>query len=133
MPYLRVRIASENQEVGIQKMAQKLTELAVNDLGKVADVAVVDIQYVNPKNWFVGGKSSAELGETGFFLEIKITEATNLREQKAQFVKNVFGEFTNWFGTLSKASYVVVQDIDSDSWGYGGKTQEYRYISKAND
>jgi 4-oxalocrotonate tautomerase len=31
-------------------------------------------------------------------------------------------------GTLNPASYVVIQDVRGDSWGYEGLTQEYRYI-----
>ncbi len=31
-------------------------------------------------------------------------------------------------GRLNPASYIVVQDVRADAWGYAGETQEYRYI-----
>lgn len=32
-------------------------------------------------------------------------------------------------GPLATTSYIVIQDVASDSWGFGGKTQEWRYIT----
>ncbi|WP_076637191.1 tautomerase family protein [Lactiplantibacillus plantarum] len=132
MPYLRVRIATLDNKVPASEIAQKLTSLTVSDLNKVTDVDAVDLQYVDPQTWFIGGKSLTELNETSFFIEIKITESTNSRDQKARYIKDVFNAMSKWFENISTASYVVLQDVAADSWGYGGKTQEYRYISQDN-
>ncbi len=128
MPYLRVRIASSNKEITDSTIAKELTNLAVTKLGKVAKAAAVDIHHSDPAQWFIGGESLQNLDQTSFFVEIKITESTNIRDQKAAFVKAVFDQMSAWFKNISKTSYVVIQDVASDSWGFGGKTQEYRYM-----
>ncbi|MFT8324019.1 tautomerase family protein [Oenococcus sicerae] len=128
MPYLRVRIASSNKEITDSTIGKELTNLAVTKLGKAAKAAAVDIYHSAPAQWFIGGESLQSLDQTSFFVEIKITESTNTRDQKAAFVKAVFNQMSAWFQNISKTSYVVVQDVASDSWGFGGKTQEYRYM-----
>lgn len=133
MPYLRVRIAGPQKKVTSSQVATMLTNLAVNKLGKSAGVAAVDVHFSDPKDWFIGDKTIAGQNETAFFVEIKITTGTNSRGDKAAFVKAVFDGMSQLFTNVAKTSYVVLQDVASDSWGYGGKTQEYRYISGNSD
>lgn len=128
MPYLRVRIVGSNKEITDSTIAKQLTNISVTKLGKASKDAAVDIHHSDPAQWFISGKSLQSLDQTSFFVEIKITESTNTRDQKAAFVKAVFDQMSIWFKNISKTSYVVVQDIASDSWGFGGKTQEYRYM-----
>lgn len=129
MPYLRVRIASPKTTVTSQQVAAMLTQLAVEKLGKAGAIAAVDVHFTDPNDWFIGAKSVAETNETSFFVEIKITESTNSRDDKAAFIKSTFENMSQFFPNVSPTSYVVLQDVASDSWGYGGKTQEYRYIA----
>ncbi|KRK98717.1 4-oxalocrotonate tautomerase [Secundilactobacillus odoratitofui DSM 19909 = JCM 15043] len=133
MPYLRVRVATAQKDISTQQIAKGLTDLAVTKLGKAADVAAVDVKFTSPDDWFIGGQSLTETHQTGFFTEIKITEATNTRDEKATFVKAVFDFMAKLYGDLAKTSYVVLQDVASEAWGYGGLTQEYRYIQPNQD
>ena len=129
MPYLRVRIASPKTTVTAQKVAAMLTQLAVDKLGKASAVAAVDVHFTDPNEWFIGAKSVSETNATSFCVDIKITESTNSRDDKASFVKATFDQMSQLFPNVALTSYVVLQDVASDSWGYGGKTQEYRYIT----
>lgn len=130
MPYLRVRIATANHDdTTASKVAASLTSFAVTDLGKSASAAAVDVQFTDPASWFIGGKPLTATSSSGFVVEIKITEATNSRDDKAKFVRDVFQFMAGEFGDIAKTSYVILQDVASEAWGYGGKTQEYRYIT----
>jgi 4-oxalocrotonate tautomerase len=129
MPYLRVRIATPQQNITSQQVATMLTNLAVTTLGKNAGAAAVDVRFTDSKDWFIGGHALTESGESSFFVEIKITEATNSRDDKAAFVKATFEGMAKLFPKVATTSYVVLQDVTSESWGYGGKTQEYRYVT----
>ncbi len=57
-----------------------------------------------------------------------MTEGTNTKDEKAAYVEKVFAAMTAALGELHPASYVVVHDVGADSWGYGGRTQEFRYV-----
>lgn len=128
MPYIRVRIATNQTEHPTTKVAQMVTNLAVQALGKNAAAAVADVQFKDPSTWFVGGESMATTHQTGFYVEIKVTAGTNNRDQMADFVHQVYAQMQDIFGDVANTSYVVVHSVDSANWGYGGQTQEYRYV-----
>jgi 4-oxalocrotonate tautomerase len=127
MPYLRVSISENKSQNVSNQVAQLLTGLAVEVLGKQESAVSVDINYTKNENWFVGGKQ-VESDTATFFIEIKVTEGTNTRDEKAQFVQDAFTGMEKILGKIDPTSYIVLHDVNSDSWGYGGKTQEYRYI-----
>ena len=39
-----------------------------------------------------------------------------------------FSDLDAIFGPITPASYIVIHDVRADSWGFQGKTQEYRFI-----
>ncbi|HEY5733456.1 MAG TPA: hypothetical protein VIU36_01715 [Gammaproteobacteria bacterium] len=52
---------------------------------------------------------------------MKITQGTNTRQQKAEYIKAVFFDFESTMGGVTPASYIVVRDIRADSWGFQGE------------
>ncbi|MCI1983834.1 MAG: tautomerase family protein [Bifidobacteriaceae bacterium] len=131
MPYLRVRVASTPRRTTAGEIAHLLTRLAVDTLHKSENAVAIDLRFTDPENWFVGGKSLSERQESSFFIEIKLTDGTNSRDEKALFIRQAFKGMAMILGKISDTSYIVAHDVSSDSWGYGGKTQEYRYISES--
>lgn len=129
MPYLRVRIATPHHAPTAQQVATTLTDLAVSKLGKNASAAAVDVRFGDPADWFIGGQPLTVTGESSFFLEIKVTAGTNSRDDYADFIQATFAAMQNLLGKLAATSYIVVQNVNADAWGYGGQTQEYRYIA----
>lgn len=126
MPYLNVRLATPESATTAQAVATLLTDLAVNVLGKQADVAAVDIQFADPKRWFVGGQP---VTAQTFYLEVKLTAGTNTRDEKARFIAEAFAGLKHLLGQVTPTSYIVLQDVNADDWGFGGQTQGYRYIA----
>lgn len=129
MPYLRIRLATPQTTVTTQQVATMMTKLAVTTLKKNEAAVAVDVQFQEPENWFIGGQAVSERQETAFYAEIKITAGTNTRDQKAAFVHETFAGMQQLFGHVASTSYVVLHDVSSDAWGYGGLTQEHRYIT----
>lgn len=70
----------------------------------------------------------ARVGLATFYLDIKITEGTNTKNEKADYIAKVFAEFESLLGPLNPASYIVLHEVRADAWGYQGRTQEFRYI-----
>jgi 4-oxalocrotonate tautomerase len=44
-------------------------------------------------------------------------------------VAAAFEGFSRLLGDLHDESYIYVQDVRAEAYGYGGKTQELRYIT----
>lgn len=127
MPYLKMRVSAKNTEETTQKIVDILMKHTTNVLGKKADVTSVDIEYVSSKEWFVGGKNMDEQSGVTFYLDVKVTDGTNTKVQKSQYIKEVFTDMDALIGPIEPASYIVIDDVKSDSWGFQGLTQEFRF------
>lgn len=78
MPYLNCKLSVEESADIAEQVAKILLKNTSEILGKKAEVTAINIEFVSPKYWFVGNTSNKE----SFFLDIKITEDTNTKEQK---------------------------------------------------
>lgn len=128
MPYLNIRIAGDESSEIAERVVSILMQHTSELLGKKPEVTSIAVDFVKPKYWFVGGCTMESQNGATFYLDIKITEGTNTKSQKSAYVKIVFEEMEAILGQISAASYIVIHDIGADSWGFQGKTQEYRFI-----
>ena len=127
MPILNVKVSATRSAQMSKEIAGVLLELTTRILRKKPDVTAIAIDYVDPDDWIVGGRSLREQGKSSFYFDIKITDETNTKAEKAQYIAEVFAAFERLLGNLHEESYIYVQDVRAGSYGYGGKTQEYRY------
>lgn len=127
MPILTIKIAAPpSPEISV-KIATALTDLTVTILRKKRELTAVVIDYVAPAAWFIAGNTLAAQTLCSFSLDIKITEASNSKEEKAAFIAQVFSTMEGILGPLAPASYIILHDLQADSWGYQGLTQEFRH------
>ncbi|MBL8414013.1 MAG: tautomerase family protein [Propionivibrio sp.] len=128
MPILIVKLCTTPTPEISRCVAAALTDLTVEILKKKRELTAVAIEYVPAAEWFIAGKTLASQPHGTFHLDIKVTEGTNTKDEKAHFVSRVFAALEEIIGPLAPASYIVVHDVRGDSWGYQGQTQEYRYV-----
>ncbi|MEP7172613.1 MAG: 4-oxalocrotonate tautomerase [Aestuariivirga sp.] len=127
MPILNMKISADRSAEMTSKIASILMEHTARILHKDPLVTSILIEYVDSENWIVGTKSLMEEGKSSFYLDIKITDETNTKAEKAKYIREVFDALAALLGNLHNESYIYVQDVRATSYGYGGKTQEYRY------
>ena len=128
MPYLNVRISMNESSEIAEKIVAVLMSHTNTVLGKKPEVTSIDIEFVSPDKWFVGGTRVSEQNSVTFYLDIKITEGTNTKSEKAKYVQEVFKDIESIVGSITPASYIVIHDVRADSWGFQGRTQESRFI-----
>ena len=58
-----------------------------------------------------------------------VPDGTNTKDEKAAFVAAVFKRMGELLGPLHSVSYVHANEVRGDAYGYGGLTQEQRYIA----
>lgn len=126
MPFLDIRLSAPCLPEKVAKIAERMTGLTVEVLGKRRDVTVAVVHCVAPGHWTVGGESLNVSGSSSFFLEVNVTEGTNTPAQKAAFVAAAFAAAEAILGKLDAASYVIVREVAADAWGYQGRTQAAR-------
>ncbi|MBP2530542.1 hypothetical protein J3A73_002958 [Rhizobium sp. PvP099] len=54
------------------------------------------------------------------------TQETNTKSEKAATIQAAFAGFSALLGDLHEESYIYAQDVRAASYGYGGRTQEWR-------
>jgi 4-oxalocrotonate tautomerase len=127
MPILNVKVSAVRTPELSARITETLLELTSRVLGKKREITAVVIDYVDPRDWFVGGKSLAELKQSSFYFDVKVVDETNTKAEKARYVAEAFEAFAGLLGNLHHESYVYVQDVRATTYGFGGKTQEHRY------
>lgn len=127
MPILNVKIAAEKSSALTAQVAASLIELTSRILKKKPEVTAIAITYVSPDDWIIAGVPLSVHGKTSFYFDIKITDETNTKAEKLQYIREAFAEFERLLGNLHEESYIYIQDVRAASYGYGGLTQEYRY------
>lgn len=127
MPILNVKVSAERTPELSERITETLLELTTRILGKRRDLTAVVITYVDPRDWYVAGKSLADLRQSSFYFDVKVVDETNTKAEKARYVAEAFEAFQRLLGDLHPESYVYVQDVRATAYGYGGRTQEYRH------
>ena len=127
MPILNVKIAAPESPELSAAVASSLIELTSRVLRKKPEVTSVAISYLKPENWIIGGSSLAAQGRSSFYFDIKITDETNTKAEKEQYIREAYALFARLLGKVHEVSYIHIEDVRAGAYGYGGLTQEYRY------
>jgi 4-oxalocrotonate tautomerase len=127
MPILNVKVSAEKSPELTKQIAELLLDLTTRILKKKREVTAIAIDFVAHDSWVVGGHLLSEQKKNSFYFDIKITDETNTKDEKARYIKEAFAGFERILGNLHEESYIYVQDVRAASYGYGGYTQEYRY------
>jgi len=128
MPYIHVSVSRLPDRNLAQALAQGVTERTFKILRKRLELTAVSVSFVDPEHWFVGGQSLQALERTAFWLDIGVTAGTNSKDEKATYLAEIFAFMRETLGALHEISYVRVLDVPADAWGYGGVSQEERYV-----
>jgi 4-oxalocrotonate tautomerase len=128
MPYLNVKISMPESSEVADKIVGILMQHTSEILGKKSNVTSVEVDFIAPNKWFVGGVRVSDQQAVTFYLDIKVTDGTNTKAEKAKYVSSVFADFESILGSITLASYIVIHDVRADSWRFQGRTQEYRFI-----
>lgn len=126
MPFIDVVVSHEPNSELAHRLAAGVTERTVRILGRVFEHTAISVRFSPPSDWFVGGRSLAELGKASFWLDVKVTIGTTTKQQKAQYLAEISEFMRAELGELHEVSYLRVDEVAADAWGFGGISQEAR-------
>lgn len=130
MPLITVTYSSSRQAPSMKAdIAAAVTELTAGILHKDPKVTAIIVKSVDAADWFAGGKSLAEQGLASFWLDVHVSEGTNTKDEKAAYIAAMFKRMGELLGPLHNESYLHVDEVRGDAYGFGGLTQERRYIA----
>jgi 4-oxalocrotonate tautomerase len=130
MPLITMTYASSREKPALKSdIAAIVSELTAKILHKDPKVTAIIVKSVNAADWFAGGKSLAEQKLATYWLDIHISEGTNTKDEKAAYLAAVFARMGELLGPLHNETYLHVDEVKGDAYGFGGLTQERRYIA----
>jgi 4-oxalocrotonate tautomerase len=127
MPILNVQVSAKKSAALTKQISELLLDITTRILKKKREVTAITIDFIDHDCWVVGGHLLSEQGKNSFYFDIKITDETNTKDEKALYIQQAFAGFERILGNLHEESYIHVEDVKAASYGYGGLTQEYRY------
>lgn len=128
MPMITVQLAAEPEPGLTRRVVDAVAGLTASVLGKDPRVTAIAVEYLPPSRWFVAGRPVEALGRAAFFVVVRVTEGTNTKDEKARFVAEAWRALRAALGEVDEESYVHVDEVRGDAYGYGGKTQERRFV-----
>lgn len=87
------------------------------------------VTFVSDRLWFINGVSLADLKTKSFHLEIKISDSTNIKTDKANYIGAIHQLFASFLGQIHPVSYTAIHELKADAYGYEGLTIEYKLIT----
>lgn len=128
MPIINVKLSATPSPELVRQVSETVLELTTAILHKKREVTSIAMDFVPREHWVIAGRTLAEQGKSSFYLDIKVVSGTNTKDEKAAYLAAVFSAFQGILGDLHDESYVYVHDVAAEAYGYGGVSQEYRYI-----
>jgi 4-oxalocrotonate tautomerase len=130
MPLITVTFASNHKQLASKAaIAAEVNRLSATILNNDPKVTAIIVQRAEPEDWFAGGRSLADAGLASFWMDIHVTEGNKTKDEKAAFIAEIFTAMGKLLGPLHEESYIHVHDVRGDSYGFGGLTQDRRYIA----
>ena len=127
MPFVRMTVSGPTlSPKQVRLLHTEITQLMASVLGKRADLTSVLVEQPATADWAIGGTPM----KIAVHLEATITAGTNSPEQKARFIDKTMRLLTSVLGSeLNPATYIVVNEVPANAWGYDGRTQESRLLA----
>jgi 4-oxalocrotonate tautomerase len=124
MPLLQLNLTQARLESQQRDaLSRGLTQLMSEIMRKRKDLTVLSIHETTAVNWAVEGRALS-MNQWCASLHVFITEGTNTNEEISKFISSADGLINEVMRTPASAPvYIVVNQINSDCWGYDGKTQ----------
>lgn len=130
MPMITVQYAPLERKAGLtESIAKAVNALSADVLGKNPAITAVSVEERDPATWFIGNKPLTEHKLASFWLDIRVVDGTNTREEKTAFIAGTFAKMRELLGPLHNEAYVYVNEVRGDAYGYGGLTQNERYFA----
>lgn len=129
MPIINVAVTGAPDPALSRRIATEISAQTRTHLRKDPAVTAIAVTYVDPEHWFAGGRSLAEQAASTFWLDIKVVDGTNTKQELAAYLESVFRSMSAILGGAHEESYILVHEVPAAAYGFGGSTQEFRFVA----
>jgi len=127
MPYIHIQISGRADPELAARVADSASELTARILHKDPQLTAVVIDFVPATQWFIAGRPLAQEPKRSYHWTVSITDETNTKAEKSDYLAAVHRAMDELLGGAAEHSYTYVIDARAAAYGFGGKSQEWRY------
>ena len=127
MPYIHIQLSGAADNTLAEQVAATASELTARLLHKDPALTAVVIDFVPATQWFVAGQRLADSPRRSYHWTVSITDETNTKAEKAAYLAAVHQAMDELLHGAVEHSYTYVIDARAAAYGFGGRTQEWRY------
>jgi len=131
MPYIHIQVSGSADDALAERVAASASALTASLLHKDPALTAVVIDFVPAGQWFVAGKRLSAAPQRSYHWGVSITDETNTKAEKSAYIAAVHQAMDELLQGAAEHSYVHVLDARAAAYGYGGRTQEWRYQKAA--
>lgn len=129
MPKIHLTLSGNENPALAKELVIAVSQLTKDLLNKKPEVTVVTVSFIPDSLWFINSRSLEELLVSSFYLEIKISDSTNLKDHKSSFIAAIHQALSGKIPSIHPVSYTVIDEVKTDAYGYEGLTIEFKYIN----
>lgn len=124
MPFVNIKIAGPTlAPEQICRLQKRTTNLMADVFGKKSELTSVQVEQAPIAGWSIGAASARITAH----IDAKMPASANTPEDRARFIAEANALLKQVLGAeLPIATYVAIEEIPGDAWGYDGVTQEQR-------
>src|ERR1700712_3070869 len=93
------------------EIASAVSDLTARILRKDPKVTAIIVKSVDAADWFAGGKSLAEQSRASYWIDIRVTEGTNTKDEKAAYLAAMVARMGELLGPLHEETYLHVDEV----------------------
>jgi len=127
MPHIHVTVSGPADEALAARVAATASELTARLLGKDPALTAVAVAFVPAAQWFVAGRPLAGGATRAYWWQVHVSDETNTKAEKAAYLAGVHQAMGELLGAVEEHSYAHVIDARAAAYGFGGRTQEWRF------
>jgi 4-oxalocrotonate tautomerase len=99
MPLITVNYSSSRHSTSLKAdIAAAVSELTARILRKDPKVTAIIVRSVDSADWFAGGSSLADQQLASFWLDVHVSEGTNTKDEKAEYLAAMFKRMGGCWG-----------------------------------
>lgn len=129
MPFINLTVSGEENPALAKELVETIGGLTKDVLNKKPEITVITVTFIPDHLWFVNSESLAELKMKSFYLNIKISDSTNLKTDKSKYIEAVHRALNLQLDPMHPVSYTAIEEMKADAYGYEGLTIEYKIIT----
>lgn len=128
MPFVRITYhAGPLDDTTRRALSSGATRIMVDVLHKRAELTAVLVEANDCALWSIGGRPLDPNSEPTAFVDARITRDTNSAAQIATAIAAFHALLQQTLRQPAEASYVVIDELPAEHWGYAGLTQQARH------